>query len=312
VFKALLAEKQRELDRQLELVELRDTDGFLPVSTELFGTATAELHADARHILDVVPPAPKKTVQFADVMHITEAALKHFEHYRQESPDFSAYVKCSTDITAGLMVSNNTLFVSEDARIPRERLDALLHHEIGTHILTWYNGGHQALRQLQCGLAHYDELQEGLGVLAEYLAGNLSALRLRTLAARVVAVRLVSDGAAFPDVFDTLRAAYGFGGRMAFILTTRVFRGGGLTKDVVYLRGLKRLLEYLREGHPFEQLLIGKFSLSQLPAIRKLEATGWLAAPRLMPAYTHNAAAQRRLAECVEVPLDGLYQRLVA
>jgi uncharacterized protein (TIGR02421 family) len=312
LFQALLAEKQRELDRQLELVELRGTDGFLQASTDLFGTATAELHADALHILDVVVPAPNVTVQFADAAYVTEAALKQFEYYRSKCPDFSANVRYSRNVTAGLMVSNNTLFVSEDARIPRERLDALLHHEIGTHILTWHNGGHQPLRQLQSGLAHYDELQEGIGVLAEYLAGNLSPLRLRTLAARVVAVRQLADGTGFAETFDALRSGHGFSGRSAFIITTRAFRGGGLTKDVVYLRGLKRLLSHLREDCSFQELLIGKFSLSQLPAIRKLAKAGWLEPPNLMPAYTHNAAAQQRLAECVELPLEGLYQRLVA
>lgn len=312
LFKALLAEKQREMDRQLELVELRGTDGFLPVSTDLFGTASPDLCADATHILEVVIPDAGGNGQFVGPSRITEAALKQFDHYRGKCPDFSADVRRSTNVTAGLMVTNNTLLISEDARIPRNRLDALLHHEIGTHILTWYNGGHQPLRQLQTGLAHYDELQEGIGVLAEYLAGNLSALRLRTLAARVIAVRLVTDGAAFSDAFAALTKDFGFSGRAAFIIATRVFRGGGLTKDVVYLRGLKRLLAYLREGHPFEQLLIGKFSLSQLSAIRKLSEAGWLESPKLMPAYTHNAAAQHRLVECTEVPLDGLYQRLVA
>lgn len=311
VFKALLAEKQRELDRQLELVDLRGTEGFLPVSIDLFGTATAELCADAMQILEVVPPA-RGSGQFVGASHIADAAMRHFRHYRSKCPDFSADVRRSRNVSAGLMVSNSTLLVSEDAKVPRDRLDALLHHEIGTHILTWHNGGHQPLRQLQSGLAHYDELQEGIGVLAEYLAGNLSPLRLRTLAARVIAVRQMADGAHFADTFAELKTRFGFTGRSAFIIATRVFRGGGLTKDVVYLRGLKRLLAYLREGYPFEQLLIGKFSLSQLPAIRKLDEAGWLESAKLVPAYTHNAAAQRRLVECTQVPLDGLYQRLVA
>ncbi|MEX2125455.1 MAG: tyrosine/phenylalanine carboxypeptidase domain-containing protein [Woeseia sp.] len=311
VIKALLAEKQRELERQLELMELRGTPGFLQVSIDLFGVAAADLYADARRILDVVSPNRSADSQCVGADHVTEAALIQFAYYRRKCADFSAEVKRSGNITAGLMVSNNMLIVSEQARIPRERVDALLHHEIGTHILTWHNGGHQPLQQLQCGLAHYDELQEGLGVLAEYLAGNLSPLRLRTLAARVIAVRLVTDGAEFGDVFDALRSEFQFSGRSAFIIATRVFRGGGLTKDVVYLRGLKDLLAYLREGHPFEQLLVGKFSLSQLPAIKKLTAMGQLAPPKLLPAYLHNAAAQQRLAECTEVPLEGLYQRLV-
>jgi uncharacterized protein (TIGR02421 family) len=314
VFKALLAEKQRELDRQLELVDVRGTEGFMQVSTDLFGTATPELYADATHILDVVRPdkETRASGQCVGPAYVTNAAKLHFKHYRSKCHDFVAEVKLSKDITAGLMVSNNTLLVSEQARIPRERLDALLHHEIGTHILTWYNGGRQPLQQLQWGLAHYDELQEGLGVLAEYLAGNLSPQRLRTLAARVIAVRLVTEGAGFSEVFEVMRSKLAFAGRPAFIIATRVFRGGGLTKDVVYLRGLKKLLAYLREGHSFEKLLIGKFSLSQLPALRKLGESGWLQPVCLHPAYTHNAASLDRLAACTELPLDRLYQRLVA
>jgi uncharacterized protein (TIGR02421 family) len=312
VFKALLAEKERELDRQLELMELRGTRGFMQVSIDLFGVAAPDLYAAALHILDTVHAGDGAATDCVGAAHLIEAAQAQFAHYRRQRPDFLAAVRLSNDITAGLMVSKGCLIVSGRARVPRERVDALLHHEIGTHILTWYNGGHQPLRQLQSGLAHYDELQEGLGVLSEYLAGNLSPARLRTLAARVVAVRQMTDGADFRDVFETLRASCGFRDRSAFIIATRVFRGGGLTKDVVYLRGLRDLLEYLREGHPFERLFAGKFSLSQLPAIKSLSGNGQLHPPLLMPSYMHNAQAQERLADCGTHSLDNLYQRLVA
>lgn len=312
VFEALLAEKQHELDRHLELMELRDTGGFMQVSIDLFGVAAPDLYASARHILETVPADADGTAEWVGTDEIIAAAEAQFEHYRRHCADFSAEVEVSDDITAGLMVSKGTLMVCDGLRLPRDRLDALLHHEIGTHIVTFHNGGHQPLQQLQSGLAHYDELQEGLGVLAEYLAGNLSAIRLRTLAARVVAVRLLTDGADFVDVFEALRSEYGFKGRSSFIITTRVFRGGGLTKDVVYLRGLRDLIEYLREGHPFERLFVGKFSLSELPAIKMLHRKGQLEPPSLLPSYLHNAQAQDRLAECGNIPLDHLYQRLVA
>lgn len=312
VFEALLAEKQHELDRHLELMELRGTNGFMQVSIDLFGVAAPGLLAEALHILDVVVPDGTGRTDWVDTGHIVAAAEAQFRHYRDLCPDFSAKVEISNDITAGLMVSKGKLLITEDLCLPRNRLDALLHHEVGTHILTFHNGSHQPLRQLQFGLAHYDELQEGLGVLAEYLAGNLSPPRLRILAARVVAVRMLTDGAGFADVFDALRSKHGFGRRSAFVTTTRAFRGGGLTKDVVYLRGLRDLIAYLREGHDFEHLFIGKFSLSELPALRKLHDEGHLAAPRLLPSYLHNASAQQRLADCGEVPLDHLYQRMVA
>ena len=312
VFEALLAEKQRELDRHLELMELRGTDGFLQASIDLFGEAAPDLHAEALHILDAVVPDDSSIGERADTAHVVAAAEAQFRHYCELCPDFPAEIEMSDDITAGLMVSRGKLLVAESLHLPRERLDALLHHEIGTHLLTWHNGGHQPLKQLQCGLAHYDELQEGLGVLSEYLAGNLSAARLRTLAARVVAVRMLTEGAGFTDVFDTLHSQHGFGGRPAFVIATRVFRGGGLTKDVVYLRGLRDLIAYLREGHDFEHLFIGKFSLPELPALRRLRKEGRILPPALLPSYLHNASAQQRLADCGELPLDHLYQRLVA
>ncbi|HEX2139275.1 MAG TPA: tyrosine/phenylalanine carboxypeptidase domain-containing protein [Woeseiaceae bacterium] len=312
VVEALLAEKQHELDRHLELMELRGTNGFMQVSIDLFGVATPDLHAEALHILDVVVPDEAGKAGLVDTGDIVAAAEAQFRHYRRRCPDFSAEVQISDDITAGMMVSKGKLLVTEDLRVPRDRLDALLHHEIGTHILTFHNGGHQPLKQLQFGLAHYDELQEGLGVLAEYLAGNLSAQRLRILAARVVAERLLTDGASFADVFDTLRSRHRFSGRAAFVITTRVFRGGGLTKDVVYLRGLRDLIAYLREGHCIEHLFIGKFSLSELPALRKLREERQLVPPTLLPSYLDDAGAQERLAACGEVPLDHLYQRMVA
>ncbi len=312
VFEALLAEKQRELDRQLELMELRGTSGFMQASIDLFGVAAPDLHAEALHILETVVPDDAGRAEWVDAAHIVAAAKAQFRHYRELCPDFPSEVEISDNITAGLMVSKGKLLVTEDLRLRRDRLDALLHHEVGTHMLTFHNGGHQPLRQLQHGLAHYDELQEGLGVLAEYLAGNLSAGRLRILAARVIAVRMLTDGANFADVYHTLHSQHGFGGRAAFVIATRVFRGGGLTKDVVYLRGLRDLIRYLREGHDFEHLFIGKFSLSELPALRRLRAERHLVGPALLPSYLHNASAQQRLDDCGETPLDRLYQRMVA
>ncbi len=75
-------------------------------------------------------------------------------------------------------------------------------------------------------------------MLAEYLVGGLSRPRLRLLAARVLATRHMIDGATFVDTFRELDGLYGFDRRTAFTIAMRIYRGGGLTKDAVYLRGL--------------------------------------------------------------------------
>ena len=84
----------------------------------------------------------------------------------------------------------------------------MLHHEVGTHVVTYQNGARQPLKLLTIGLPGYDETQEGLAVLAEYLTGGLDPRRLRVLAARVVAIAEMLDGAAFLEIFDSLRTEY--------------------------------------------------------------------------------------------------------
>src|SRR5690606_21538659 len=126
------------------------------------------------------------------------------------------------------------------------------------------------LQLLASGLSGADELQEGLAVLAEALLGGLTRTRLRKLAARVVAVHRLTQGADFIDVYRELNHGFGFDQHTAFKVTLRVFRGGGLTKDAIYLRGLQQVLDYVATGHPIEVLLVGKFGLSHVPLVAQL------------------------------------------
>ncbi len=50
----------------------------------------------------------------------------------------------------------------------------------------------------------------------------------------------------------------------------RVYRGGGFTKDAVYLKGLLSLLNYIRDGNDIEPLLIGKIRQDYLPIVEEL------------------------------------------
>ena len=76
--------------------------------------------------------------------------------------------------------------------------------------------GHKPLRQLSAGLAGYEALQEGLAVFAEYAVGGLDRSRLRLLAARVVAAKMLVDGASFVDCFRVLNRDHHFKKEEAF------------------------------------------------------------------------------------------------
>jgi uncharacterized protein (TIGR02421 family) len=194
------------------------------------------------------------------------------------------------------MVSDGVHLVGETLRLAPCRLEALIHHEVGTHLLTAETGGRQPLRLLEQGLAHYEETQEALAVLSEHLVGGLDPARLRTLAARALAARRVCDGAGFGDVFAEL-VDLGFAETAAWPITMRMLRGGGFTKDVIYLRGLVALVEHLQDGGALEPLLVGKLHLRQLPDVETLLARGVLEPPALHPRWLALDGAEERLNE---------------
>ena len=103
-------------------------------------------------------------------------------------------------------------------------------------------------------------------------------------------------GANFIETFRELTAVYGFGRRAAFTIAMRVHRGGGLTKDVVYLRGLTKLLDYLSDGGSLDTLLIGKIALDHVEFIEELRWREVLAPARVRPRYLDDAVACSRLA----------------
>jgi uncharacterized protein (TIGR02421 family) len=200
-----------------------------------------------------------------------------------------------TSSVSGLVVSRGRLLVNSDLSLPSSRVKAVLAHEVGTHLLTYYNGRLQPFQQLYSGLAGYEELQEGLAVLAEYLAGGLSRGRMRQLAGRVVAVRLLTDGATFVDTFRVLCREYGFSKRLAYNITMRVFRGGGLTKDAVYLRGLAAILRYVQKGGDLNPLMVGKMAVQHIPIIKELQYRKVLAPAPIIPRHLQDATAVERL-----------------
>ena len=127
--------------------------------------------------------------------------------YRQAISRFRGDVELRDDLPAGLLVSGDRLLISPSTSMARSRVDALLSHEIGVHLLTYFNGSAQGLRLFRTGLAGYEGMQEGLAVFAEYLVGGMTVARLRLIAARVVACAAMLEGAAFDETFQHARRA---------------------------------------------------------------------------------------------------------
>lgn len=289
----LLRAKHREMELQLDMLEARDTDDFLPLSVELYGGVSPSLRTQAEALLASITRT-EPSDEALDAEEFLALAEDEISHYRADDPDLDMHAEIRTDVN-GVMVSGDTLLIGPETKVQRTRAQALLHHEVGTHLVTQANGSHQPIKVLGVGLAGYDETQEGLAVLAEIACGGLTAFRLRQLASRVVTVHRMIGGASFAEAHEAL-VAEGFPESSAWTTVMRVYRSGGMTKDAIYLRGLVELLEHLGSDGLLDQLWLGKFSLRDLPLIGDLEDRGLLRPPRVLPRYLHDPATDANLA----------------
>jgi uncharacterized protein (TIGR02421 family) len=312
----LFREKQAELDRQLTLLGDRGTNRFLLGSRQLYGSLDEKLLAAARTILDRLPAQKRESSgrsRSFSAEAFADRAREEFRWYRSQYPGFSATVSVRPDIYSGLMVSRGQLLVGRETSIPARRVEALLHHEVGTHLVTYYNGRAQPLHILSLGLAGYDELQEGLAVLGELLCGGLNPARLRLLAARVMAAKMLIDGADFVQTFRCLTQDYGFTKRTAYTITMRTYRGGGLTKDAIYLRGFLQVLDYLQKGGELEPLFVGKMAFRHLPLVRELQWRQVLKPLPLRPRFMEQSLSQKQLVQLrAGIPLEQLIKQILS
>lgn len=297
VLTTLYREKQQELDLQLSLLAARETPRFVELGRALYGPVEASLLETATDILAQTSHKRgrhKRDSQEADVAFLERHARSMIKSYAGAYDGFSASVELRDDLPSGLMVSGGRLLISRNTTMARDRVEALLSHEVGVHLLTYFNGSAQGLRLFRSGLAGYEGVQEGLAVLAEYLVGGMTVARLRLIAARVVACADMLTGAGFVDCYRRLTRELGFGESSAFNLALRVYRGGGLAKDAIYLRGLLEVLAHLRVGGSLDPFWMGKIAASHFGVMQELGMRGLLKAPRLVPQFlSHPQAAER-------------------
>ncbi|MCG5484697.1 MAG: flavohemoglobin expression-modulating QEGLA motif protein [Sinorhizobium meliloti] len=310
----LYREKQQEVDLQLTMLSARETKKFIEFGRALYGPVEPDLLRAAEEILARTrkiaahPKAPAE--RRADSRFVEMRAGEMIAAYARQYAGFEALVEVRDDLPAGLLVSGRRLLIARSTVMEPGRVDPILSHEIGVHLLTYFNGSAQGLRLFRSGLAGYEGMQEGLAVFAEYLSGGMTGERLRFLAARVVACAAMIDGASLPEVYRLLVKEHGFQRADAFNVVLRVYRGGGLVKDAIYLRGLLELLDHLAAGGALEPFWMGKIAASHFAVMQELHARGLLGGPSVRPMFLDGPEAPSRLAKARErmAPLDMLRQ----
>ncbi|MDO6598036.1 DUF1704 domain-containing protein [Oceanihabitans sp. 2_MG-2023] len=243
-------------------------------SLHSFGTPTEDDVENAKFILHF-DEEDEKDEQFLPKYTIEETEQK-FRDYSTRY-DFTYHIKLSNKMSAIAMVLNNiqTLVINENHTFSENEIAVLTNHEIGVHMVTAMNGLLHPLKIFSHGFPNYEETQEGLAVFSEYMSNNLTVRRLKELAYRVIAVDSLAKGYSFSRTFRQLHNQYDLDRETAFYITVRAHRGGGFTKDYLYLTGLKKIYNYYKQGKDLKFLLTGKISLAYLEPIQSLHNKGF-------------------------------------
>lgn len=241
-------------------------------SLRVYGTPTEKDVQNARFILHV---ADEPDTEDMEKKYTPEDAKVYFEEFVRQY-DFPLNISFSNSIAADAMVSNNTqsLLIKKNTVFSRNQLLTLANHEIGVHLVTTYNGMLQPLKVFSNGFPKNVETQEGLAVFSEYMSGALTLRRLKELAYRVLASDSLIKGYSFSDTFDMLYGQYKLDRNKAFTITMRVHRGGGFTKDRLYLSGLKKIYKRHKNGLSMDTLLTGKVTMESETTINRFKDLG--------------------------------------
>ncbi|NOI75920.1 flavohemoglobin expression-modulating QEGLA motif protein [Vibrio coralliilyticus] len=207
----------------------------------------------------------------------------------------------SNTLAAKAMVTANppTLYLNSKALFSTRELKRLAQHELGVHMATNYNARSQQLKILRLGLPGSTVSQEGLAILAEYKSGYLSHERLNMLAKRVLAVDSMLKEQNFYQTYSYLHDELKLDKVSAFSLTTRVYRGGGFTKDHLYLKGFLQALN-IEKSRSIENLMVGKCSFRYHDLLDELMNRGWLNKPIFLPTISRPNNREHTLDYLIE------------
>ena len=218
----------------LDLLEARGTDGFGPLSAQLYGTTEDVFHAGGPTVADLagqfrdalswvselpIDERDERTIDGATAVGLLQARLD-----ASMGPGMCDVV-LDDGIVADAAAGSSYIKLRADAMFSERQLEQLESHEGWVHVGTSDNGRAQPhLTVLGKAPPPVNVTQEGLATLTEILSLTSHPARLLRIADRIDAIALANDGASFVEVVEHFRTQ-GLDEEECWQLTMRVFRG---------------------------------------------------------------------------------------
>lgn len=283
----LLEKKRDELRKRITLLRARgDAEAFTKASKVLFGVPTKKLQDAASRILAErlacdLPPPQKEMLSAEQAKDIFQAALERYSLH-----EWDIVVKAT--LVADCTVGGHSLYIREGAYFSPIHVEALIAHEIETHILSAENGNHQPCELLRNGTAGYLDTQEGLAVYNQNRIYGPYQERRFNPPRNLLAIAFALEHS-FAETREYLMEELGLDADKALTNSLQMKRGladtsepGAFTKGVAYFRGLLAIEKFVEKEGDLRRLYIGKVSIDDLDLIEQIPE---LKAPLLLPEF---------------------------
>lgn len=274
------------LSEKIDLLVKAGQADFLYESLKYYGEPTISDEQNARFLLHA------NGIGHEDEECVTtEQLISRFKEAASQW-GMGCKVESSAKLVASAMVSNSrkAVLIAKNLKLSNTEAQSLLHHELGVHMATTLNAASQRLKVFSLGLPGNTLTQEGLAILNEYQSGNMSLKRLRGLALRVLAVKEMLKYGDFRHTYAFLHEEHRLSESEAFKLAVRVHRGGGFTKDYLYLNGVGLALETIKT-QDIKNLYVGKTGFAYLPIINEMVDRQLVKAPKFFPEFLEKPVA---------------------
>lgn len=224
-----------------DIVLKRGTDEFLETSIKVFGIPKAATIEDAKSILkkviDKEDPEEELTINYRKAKKIIEKTLTKLNLVGWK-------VKLREQYTSSIKSPEKTVYLSRNREFSEYGLRKLILHEIGVHVLRAQNGNEQIFPFI-FGENDLNSLllEEGLAIYIQKMNDLMPYRSWRSICANVIAIDMLIKKKSFKEIFNHL-LTLGFNEEFSWAKCVRIFRGGGLTKDYMYLEGYNLVKAY--------------------------------------------------------------------
>src|SRR5690606_32537899 len=127
---------------------------------ELYGTVSDELFQKAKQYILDNPLREDKSKELS-----AKQIAKHFEYFLEKNRLISWKVKLSEKAKSiSVDPYKKTIYINKKSKRSKNKLKALLIHEIGTHVYRYANGALQDYKIFKRGTGGYLDTEEGLAI----------------------------------------------------------------------------------------------------------------------------------------------------